>query len=301
MAIRNKSVGSRIFDLINILFFAAVIVACIMPVWHVVCASFSDASWVLNQTGIIWRISGFNVNGYKLVFQNNSIWTGFANTIFYVVTGTLLSMLLTVMGAYAFSRKDFLWSNPVMFGISFTMMFSGGMIPSYILVTQTLHMYDSRLAMIIPTAMNAFNLIIIRTAMQNVPASLEESAMLDGAGRFTILFKIVLPLIKATLATVMLYMVVGQWNSWFNALIYLRTRTKFPLQLILREILITATDTAKSSGNTIDSSSISGDLTLYKQLIKYCTIVVSTVPMFIFYPFIQKYFESGVMIGAIKG
>lgn len=301
MAIRNKSVGSRIFDLINILFFAAVIVACIMPVWHVVCASFSDASWVLNQTGIIWRISGFNVNGYKLVFQNNSIWTGFANTIFYVVTGTLLSMLLTVMGAYAFSRKDFLWSNPVMFGISFTMMFSGGIIPSYILVTQTLHMYDSRLAMIIPTAMNAFNLIIIRTAMQNVPASLEESAMLDGAGRFTILFKIVLPLIKATLATVMLYMVVGQWNSWFNALIYLRTRTKFPLQLILREILITATDTAKNSGNTIDSSSISGDLTLYKQLIKYCTIVVSTVPMFIFYPFIQKYFESGVMIGAIKG
>lgn len=301
MAIRNKSVGSRIFDLINILFFAAVIVACIMPVWHVVCASFSDASWVLNQTGIIWRVSGFNVNGYKLVFQNNSIWTGFANTIFYVVTGTLLSMLLTVMGAYAFSRKDFLWSNPVMFGISFTMMFSGGMIPSYILVTQTLHMYDSRLAMIIPTAMNAFNLIIIRTAMQNVPASLEESAMLDGAGRFTILFKIVLPLIKATLATIMLYMVVGQWNSWFNALIYLRTRTKFPLQLILREILITATDTAKNSGNTIDSSSISGDLTLYKQLIKYCTIVVSTVPMFIFYPFIQKYFESGVMIGAIKG
>lgn len=301
MAIRNKSVGSRIFDLINILFFAAVIVACIMPVWHVVCASFSDASWVLNQTGIIWRVSGFNVNGYKLVFQNNSIWTGFANTIFYVVTGTLLSMLLTVMGAYAFSRKDFLWSNPVMFGISFTMMFSGGMIPSYILVTQTLHMYDSRLAMIIPTAMNAFNLIIVRTAMQNVPASLEESAMLDGAGRFTILFTIVLPLIKATLATVMLYMVVGQWNSWFNALIYLRTRTKFPLQLILREILITATDTAKNSGNTIDSSSISGDLTLYKQLIKYCTIVVSTVPMFIFYPFIQKYFESGVMIGAIKG
>ena len=301
MAIRNKSVGSRIFDLINILFFAVVIVACIMPVWHVICASFSDASWVLNQTGIIWRISGFNVNGYKLVFQNNSIWTGFANTIFYVVTGTLLSMLLTVMGAYAFSRKDFLWSNPVMFGISFTMMFSGGMIPSYILVTQTLHMYDSRLAMIIPTAMNAFNLIIVRTAMQNVPASLEESAMLDGAGRFTILFKIVLPLIKATLATVMLYMVVGQWNSWFNALIYLRTRTKFPLQLILREILITATDTAKNSGNTIDSSSISGDLTLYKQLIKYCTIVVSTVPMFIFYPFIQKYFESGVMIGAIKG
>ena len=301
MTVRNKSIGSKIFDFINILFFAAVMVACIMPVWHVVCASFSNASWVLNQSGIIWRISGFNVNGYKLVFENNSIWTGFGNTILYVIAGTLLSMFLTVMGAYALSRKDFIWANPVMLAISFTMMFSGGMIPTYLLVTQNLHMYDSRWAMIIPTAMNAFYLIIVRTAMQNVPASLEESAMLDGAGKFTILFRIVLPLIKATLATVVLYMVVGQWNSWFNAMIYLRTRSKFPLQLILREILITATDTAQSSGSNIDASSFSGDLTLYKQLIKYCTIVVSTVPMFIFYPFIQKYFESGVMIGAIKG
>jgi putative aldouronate transport system permease protein len=153
--------------------------------------------------------------------------------------------------------------------------------------------------MIIPTLMNAFYLIIVRTAMQNVPVSLEESAMLDGAGRFTILFQIILPLVKATLATVILYMVVGHWNSWFNALIYLRDRSKFPLQLILREILITASDTA-STGH-VDSSSVSGDLTLYKQLIKYCTIIVSTVPMFIFYPFIQKYFESGVMIGAVKG
>ncbi len=299
MALKHKSIGSRVFDWINILFFAFVIIVCIMPVWHVVCASFSNASWVLAQTGIIWRISGFNVTGYKMVFQNNSIWSGFGNTILYAIAGTFLSMLCTVMGAYALSRKDFLWADPVMLGISFTMMFSGGIIPSYILVTQNLHMYDSRWAMIIPTLMNAFYLIIVRTAMQNVPVSLEESAMLDGAGRFTILFQIILPLVKATLATVILYMVVGHWNSWFNALIYLRDRSKFPLQLILREILITASDTA-STGH-VDASSVSGDLTLYKQLVKYCTIIVSTVPMFIFYPFIQKYFESGVMIGAVKG
>ena len=160
-------------------------------------------------------------------------------------------------------------------------------------------MYDSRWALIIPTCMNAFNLILIRTALQNVPASLEESAMLDGAGRFTILFRIMLPLIKATLATVVLYFVIGNWNSWFNAMIYLRTRSKFPLQLVLREILITASDAATTG--TVTSSTETGDTALYRQLTQYCTIIVSTVPIFIFYPFIQKYFESGVMIGAIKG
>ncbi|HIR60946.1 MAG TPA: carbohydrate ABC transporter permease [Candidatus Faecivivens stercoravium] len=297
--VRNKSIGSRVFNFVNIVFFAFVIIACILPVWHVFCASFSDAGWVLNQSGIIWQIHDFSLTGYKLVFENANIWTGYLNTFFYVIANTALGMLLTVMGAYALSRKDFLWANPVMLGISFTMLFSGGIIPSYILVTQYLDMYDSRWALIIPTCMNAFNLILIRTALQNVPASLEESAMLDGAGRFTILFRIMLPLIKATLATVVLYFVIGNWNSWFNAMIYLRTRSKFPLQLVLREILITASDAATTG--TVTSSTETGDTALYRQLTQYCTIIVSTVPIFIFYPFIQKYFESGVMIGAIKG
>ena len=297
--VRNKSIGSRVFNFVNIVFFAFVIIACILPVWHVFCASFSDAGWVLNQSGIIWQIHDFSLTGYKLVFENANIWTGYLNTFFYVIANTALGMLLTVMGAYALSRKDFLWANPVMLGISFTMLFSGGIIPSYILVTQYLDMYDSRWALIIPTCMNAFNLILIRTALQNVPASLEESAMLDGAGRFTILFRIMLPLIKATLATVVLYFVIGNWNSWFNAMIYLRTRSKFPLQLVLREILITASDAATTG--TVTTSTETGDTALYRQLTQYCTIIVSTVPIFIFYPFIQKYFESGVMIGAIKG
>ena len=297
--VRNKSIGSRVFNFVNIVFFAFVIIACILPVWHVFCASFSDAGWVLNQSGIIWQIHDFSLTGYKLVFEHANIWTGYLNTFFYVIANTALGMLLTVMGAYALSRKDFLWANPVMLGISFTMLFSGGIIPSYILVTQYLDMYDSRWALIIPTCMNAFNLILIRTALQNVPASLEESAMLDGAGRFTILFRIMLPLIKATLATVVLYFVIGNWNSWFNAMIYLRTRSKFPLQLVLREILITASDAATTG--TVTSSTETGDTALYRQLTQYCTIIVSTVPIFIFYPFIQKYFESGVMIGAIKG
>lgn len=300
--VKSKAKGSRIFNFCNILFFALIMIVCILPVWHVFCASFSNASWVMNQRGLIWYIKDFTLNGYQLVFNDNSIWTGYLNTFIYVIATTVLGMFLTVMAAYALSRKDFIWANPLMLIISFTMLFSGGIVTLYILVTQTLNMYDSRWALILPNCMSAFYLILVRTAMQNVPDSLEESAMLDGAGRFTILFQIMLPLIKATLATVILYYVIGNWNSWFNAMIYIRSEDKKPLQLILKELLV---DTNSSSNANVDISVLasgeSGDAVLYKQLMKYCTIMVSTVPMFIFYPFIQKYFESGVMIGAIKG
>ena len=300
--VKSKAKGSRIFNFCNILFFALIMIVCILPVWHVFCASFSNASWVMNQRGLIWYIKDFTLNGYQLVFNDNSIWTGYLNTFIYVIGTTVLGMFLTVMAAYALSRKDFIWANPLMLIISFTMLFSGGIVTLYILVTQTLNMYDSRWALILPNCMRAFYLILVRTAMQNVPDSLEESAMLDGAGRFTILFQIMLPLIKATLATVILYYVIGNWNSWFNAMIYIRSEDKKPLQLILKELLV---DTNSSSNANVDISVLasgeSGDAVLYKQLMKYCTIMVSTVPMFIFYPFIQKYFESGVMIGAIKG
>ena len=300
--VKSKAKGSRIFNFCNILFFALIMIVCILPVWHVFCASFSNASWVMNQRGLIWYIKDFTLNGYQLVFNDNSIWTGYLNTFIYVIGTTVLGMFLTVMAAYALSRKDFIWANPLMLIISFTMLFSGGIVTLYILVTQTLNMYDSRWALILPNCMSAFYLILVRTAMQNVPDSLEESAMLDGAGRFTILFQIMLPLIKATLATVILYYVIGNWNSWFNAMIYIRSEDKKPLQLILKELLV---DTNSSSNANVDISVLasgeSGDAVLYKQLMKYCTIMVSTVPMFIFYPFIQKYFESGVMIGAING
>ncbi|MCI9193006.1 MAG: carbohydrate ABC transporter permease [Acutalibacter muris] len=299
--VRSRSVGSRIFNGINVVFFALVIVVCILPVWHVICASFSDAGWVMNQTGLIWRIEKFNVNGYKLVFADSRIWTGYLNTLIYVFGTTALGMFLTVMAAYALSRKDFLWASPIMFLISFTMLFSGGIVPLYILVTQNLGLFDNRLALILPGCMSAFYLILVRTALQNVPDSLEESAMLDGAGRFTILFQIMLPLIKATMATVILYYIIGNWNSWFSAMIYLRSKDKYPLQLVLKEILVTTSNSNTNVDISVLGSGDSADAILYKQLVKYCTIVVSTVPMFIFYPFVQKYFESGVMIGAIKG
>lgn len=301
MKIRRNSLGGTVFDTLNHFFMAVFIAACIIPVLHVACASFSDPAWVMRQTGIIWYIKGFNLNGYRLVLSNKDILMGYLNTIFYVIATTGLGMLLTVLTAYVVSRKDAIWATPFMLFMAITMMFNGGMIASYMVVTKGLNLYNSRLAIILPSCLSVFNIILVRTAMISLPADLEESAMLDGAGRMTILFRIILPLIKATLATVILFLVVFQWNSWFTASIYLSDRSKYPLQLILKEILITGDTTINASSGSSIASNFSGDITMYKQLIKYCTIMVSTIPVFIFYPFIQKYFESGVMIGAIKG
>lgn len=294
----KKSLAFRIFNVFNYGFFTLVMTLCLIPVLHVIFASLSDPQWVIAQQGLIWRIKGLNLNGYKLVFQNRSLLLSYGNTIFYVLVSTALGMLITVMAAYALSRKEFLLRNVIMFLITFTMLFSGGIIPLYLVVTQTLGWHDSRLAMIFPACVSAFNLIIVRTAIAGVPQSLEESARIDGAGRFTILFRIIVPLIKPTMATIILYYAVGHWNAWFHASIFLTTRDKFPLQLVLKEILVSGD---LSSNTTVSSADFAGDTILYKQIIKYCTIVLSSAPIFAFYPFIQKYFESGVMVGAVKG
>lgn len=294
--VNNKTVSYRIFLVFDYILLGAISLVCLLPVLHVAFASFSDPAWVMNQSGLILLPHGLNIDGYKLVFSNNQLMQGYANTIFYVLTATLLGLLITVMGAYPLSKRELLFSNTLMLIISFTMLFNGGMIAFYIVV-KNLGMLDTRWAIILPTCVSAFNLILVRTAMSTVPKALEESAMLDGAGPVRILFQIYLPLIKATLATVILYYAVAHWNSWFNASIFLRERSLFPLQLILQEILI-ANDTAST---TTQSGELAGNADLYKQLVKYCTIMVATVPVLCFYPFIMKYFEKGVMIGSIKG
>ena len=296
--VKNRNPSRKIFMIFNTVLFIGVILVCLIPVLHVVFASLSDPHWVQAQQGIIYRIKGFNLNGYKLVFQNHSLLISYANTFLYVFSATAIGMLITVMGAYALSRKDFLWANLIMFAITFTMLFSGGIIPFYMVVTNVLGWYDSRLAVIIPACVSTFNLIVVRTSMATIPPSMEESARIDGANRFVVLFRIILPLIKPTLATIILYYAVGHWNSWFNASIFLTTRDKFPLQLVLKEILIS---NDISSTTTLSSTDFSSDSVLFKETIKYCTIVISSAPVFIFYPFIQKSFESGVMIGAVKG
>lgn len=294
--VNNKTPAYRAFLIFDYIILGIMALVCLLPVLHVAFASFSDPAWVMSQSGLILFPHGFNIDGYKLVFSNNQLMHGYANTIFYVVVATSLGLLITVLGAYPLSKKELLFSNALMFIISFTMLFNGGMVAFYIVV-KNLGLLDTRWAVILPTCVNAFNLILVRTAMSTIPKALEESAMLDGASYVRVLFQIELPLIKATLATVILYYAVAHWNSWFNASIFLKNRALFPLQLILQEILI-ANDTASTA---TQSGEVAGNADLYKQLIKYCTIMVATVPVLCFYPFVMKYFEKGVMIGSIKG
>lgn len=289
-----RSPGERLFDVVNIVFLTALSLMTIYPFLYVLFASLSDPAWIVQVRGMIWYPKGINLEAYKLVFNNPSIITGYLNTLIYVIAGTALNILMTSLGAYALSRQSVMWKNHIMFMIVFTMFFNGGLIPTYLLVSK-LGMLDSRLALIIPAAMSAFNLIIMRTAFQGVPVSLEESAKLDGANDFTVLFRIILPLSMPVVAVMILFYGVGHWNAWFNALIYLRTRDLYPLQLILREILIT------NSTDSMMTGVGGGDKMPIGETIKYATIIVATVPILCLYPFLQKYFVKGVMIGAIKG
>lgn len=296
MYLQNKSLSGKIFNAFNALLMLTVAFACLAPVLHVIFASLSDPKRLLEHTGIILAPLGFTLKGYEIVFSNSTILMGYANTFFYVIAGTLLSTVLTAVGGYCLSRKNLLWGNAIMFLISFTMLFSGGLIPFYMVVTK-LGMYDTRWAVIIPTAISVFNLIIMRTSLKEIPDSLEESAKIDGAGHVRIMFQIVLPLAKATIAVIVLFYAVNIWNSWFNAMIFLRTRSLYPLQVVLKEILVqNDTSTVLTSG-----SDTTGLTDIYKPLVKYCTIVAATLPVLCFYPFAQKYFVTGVMIGSIKG
>lgn len=292
----KKSFSRKIFEVLNVLFLIATGFTFLAPILHVAFASISDPAKLSANTGIIlWPLGKATLEGYKIVLTSANILSGYLNTGFYVVVGTAVSLLLTLIGAYCFSRKSFELRNFLMLFISFTMLFNGGMIPTY-MVVKYLGLYNSRWAVIIPTAISVFNLIIMRTSFQGIPDSLEESARIDGASDIVIMFKIILPLSKAVIAVIALFYAVGQWNSWFTAMIYLKDRNKFPLQLILREVLL-LNDTNKMNS----SADAAANTEIIKLLVKYCTIMVATVPILCIYPFIQKYFTKGVMIGSIKG
>ncbi|CAN7761129.1 carbohydrate ABC transporter permease [Paenibacillus sp. LjRoot153] len=288
----NRSVWELIFDGCNISFMLLLMFVTLYPFWYVLVASFSDPGWIAQTRGMIWWPHEFSLESYKAVFNNPIIITGYLNTLFVVIVGTSLNLIMTSLGAYALSRNNVMLKNLIMFMIVFTMFFNGGLIPNYLLVNG-LGMLDTLWALIFPVAMSAFNLIIMRTAFQAVPVSLEETARLDGANDFTILMRVVLPLSLPVVAVMFLFYGVAHWNSWFNALIYMRDRGNYPLQLILREILISnSTDnmTANSGGNKLEVA-----LT-----IKYATIIVATGPILILYPYLQRFFVKGVMVGAIK-
>lgn len=290
----RKTPGDIAFDVIIVVIMVGLMVVTIYPFVYVLFASVSDAAPLLQHRGILWKPIGFTLQAYKLVFQNPMILIGYGNTIFYVVVGTVLNVFLTTLGAYALSRKKVMWKKPIMLAIVFTMFFSGGLVPRYLLV-HDLGLLDTRWALILPTAVSAWNLIIMRTAFQGIPESLEESARIDGANDFTILFRIVFPLSLPVIAVITLFYAVYHWNSYFDAMIFIRNRDLYPLQLVLREILV-----QNDTNNFTNAASMVGDQYKIGQTIKYAIIIVSTVPILFLYPFLQRYFVKGVMIGSLK-
>ena len=290
----RKTRGEQVLSAVNLTVLVLLTVLFLYPMWYCLMASFSDANSLIGYRGFLFTPLGFSSEGYTTVFKNRNILTGYGNTLLYTCVGTIINVMLTTLGGYCLSRKNMMLRRVVTIVIVFTMYVDFGLIPAFLNV-RSLHLYNTRWALLLPGAINTYNLIVMRTAFLALPPSLEESAMLDGANDITILFRILMPLTKATLAVVTLFYAVGHWNSWYDAMIYLQDRQKFPLQLFLREILIantTSTEMAMSRAQETQH---------LDELIKYCSIIVSTLPILAVYPFAQKYFVTGVMIGSVKG
>lgn len=293
MMIEKRTCGDYIFSAVNGLIMILLMLLTAYPMYYVVIASITEPAEVMANTGFMLWPETVDFTSYKLLLEYPMMFISYKNTIIYVLAGTAISLLLTTLGGYALSRTEVPGVKPVMMMVTFTMFFSGGLIPKYLTV-QNLNMIDTIWAIILPTALSTMNMIIMKTSFMGVPKSLEESARIDGAGDFRILFSIMLPLSMSILAVMTLFYAVGLWNDYFNPMIYLKTRDKYPLQLLLREILVSNSTEELTAGMGDDKSLIS-------QVIKYSTIVVSTVPILCIYPFLQKYFTKGVMIGAVKG
>jgi len=290
----KESTGRKVFRFFNGLFMLFMIIVCFYPMLYVLFVSFSNAALFMEHQGPLLKPLGFTLNSYKMVFKDPMILKGYVNTIFIVVVGTCINIIMTALCAYFLSRKNVMFRTPIMIFVTFTMFFGGGLIPFYLTV-RNVGLYNSHWALILPTVINTYNMIIMRTGFQGIPDSMEESAKIDGAGHLTILFRIIIPLAKPVIAVMVLYYAVGHWNSWFNAMIFLQDREKFPLQLILREILIQNDMSQMTTGvGLLDQEAVA-------ETIKYAVIVVATLPILLIYPFLQKYFVQGIMIGAIKG
>lgn len=291
----KETKSDRIFTIVNYSVLTLLLVVFLYPLIYIVSASFSSTEAVLSGKVWLWPVD-FSLEGYKAVFDYKLIWTGYANSIFYTVVGTVINIAMTILAAYPLSRDEFFGRKFFMLLFLFTMIFSGGIIPNYLLIKE-LGMLDTRWAMIIPSAMSVFNVIITRTYFKStIPKELQEAAKIDGCSDFRFLRSVVLPLSGPIIAVMTLFYAVGHWNSFFNALIYLRDQDLFPLQLILNNILVQ---------NQVDPSML-GDMERQaakaglSELLKYSLIVVASIPVLIIYPFVQKYFVKGVMIGSLK-
>ncbi|NGP45437.1 carbohydrate ABC transporter permease [Bacillaceae bacterium SIJ1] len=292
----RRSRADRLFDMANIVFFCILLLVILYPLYFIIIASISDPDAV-NQGLTFLLPKDITFEGYKSIFQDARIWQGFMNSFVYMIVGTIIKLSLTITAGYALSRHDLIGRNFFMMMIVFTMFFQGGLIPTYLLV-QGLGIDNSLWAMVLPGAVNVFQLIIARTFFQfSIPEELREASFIDGCSNWKFFFKIVIPLSMPIIAVVGLFSAVGEWNAYFPALVYLRDEALHPLQLILRSILIQSEAQSAMLDDSLDAQ-------LYlkaAEQIKYGVIIVASLPMLILYPFVQKYFVHGVMIGSVKG
>lgn len=286
---KPQSMGSKIFDVVNCILLAIIGFIMFYPMYYVLIVSVSSAVNIA-QGNISFFPRGLNFAAYERVFHTATIWTGYKNTLIYTVLGTLINVILTAMCAYPLSRKDFYGRGPLTIFVTLTMFISGGMIPLY-LVVNNLHLLNTMWAVLLPSAISTYNMIVMRTSFSSIPDSLVESAYLDGANDIQILARIVVPLSKPIIATMVLFYAVSHWNSYFPALLYLNDQKKYPVQVIMRSIIIEGDVAAETTGT------INVIATNYK----YAVIIISVIPILMVYPFLQKYFTKGVMIGAVKG
>lgn len=297
MAVKSmkETRADRVFDWINVIFATLVLFVVAYPLIVVLSSSFSDAFALM--AGKVWLFPVKpTLDGYKAILQHKQVWTGVYNSVIYTVFGTAVNMIVSVLAAYPLSRKDFSLRGPISLIFAFTMWFSGGLIPTYLLI-KSMGLFNSRLVMILPTAMSVWNMIIIRTYFQsNISGELLESAKLDGCDDFRYLAQIAIPLSKPVLAVVCLYYMVANWNVFMNAYLYLQKQELYPIQIVLREILLMGNVEEIATNATKESQA-----RLMNELLKYSLVIVASLPMILAYPFVQKYFVKGIMIGAVKG
>ena len=309
--IQEKSKSRAAFLIFNAIFMIFMIIITLYPLMYVVFASLSVPTEFIAHSGLLLRPVGFSTISYERAFLHPLLLSGFANTLFVLVVGTVISTIFTACGAYVLSRTNLLWRKQISFLIIFTMYFSGGLIPFYFTVKdfsiaipwisrsgfiiKEFKLYNSLWALIIPTMINTYNMIVLRTGFMSIPSEIEEAARIDGAGHLKILFRIFIPLARASIAVIILYYGVAYWNAWFNASIFIQNQEKYPIQLVLRQILFI------NAGEGMTAGVDMGEQLAVSETLKYSVIIIATVPILVVYPFLQKYFVKGVMVGAVKG
>ncbi|MGO4370002.1 carbohydrate ABC transporter permease [Paenibacillus sp. 2TAB19] len=286
--------SDRILDIAVYFLLTTLVAVTLYPLIYVLSASFSDGDLLMARKGLLWKPAGFSTLAYERALGNPAIWSGYWNTLRLVGGGLILHVTMAIMAAYVLSRRNFIWNKFLMLFIVVTMFFNAGLIPFY-LVVKNMGIMNTMWALLLPFAVNTFHLIILRTAFLSLPVELEESAQIDGANHLTVLLRIVIPLSMPVISVIMLYTAADKWNMWFIPSLFIQDRTLYPLQLVLREILI------NNGTDNISFGAGVGEARNIGETIKYATIVIATMPILCIYPFLQKYFVNSAFLGAVKG